>query len=62
MTERQKALWVTPEALQECLDQQSLKDTITGEDIAEAALFLASRAARMITGQSLIVDGGRVMQ
>lgn len=62
MTERQKALWVTPEALQDCLDQQSLKDTITGEDIAEVALFLASRAARMITGQSLIVDGGRVMQ
>lgn len=62
MTERQKALWVTPEALQECLDQQSLKEAITGEDIAEAALFLASRAARMITGQSLIVDGGRIMQ
>lgn len=62
MTERQKALWVTPEALQECLDQQSLKQTITGEDIAEAALFLASRAARMITGQTLVVDGGRVMQ
>lgn len=61
MTERQRALWVTPQALQECLDEQALKDTVTGEDIAEAALFLASQAARMITGQSMLIDGGRVM-
>lgn len=31
------------------------------EDIAEAALFLASSAARYITGQVLAVDGGMVM-
>lgn len=60
MTQRQKEHWVTPEALEECLAQQSLKSTISGEDIAQAALFLASDAAGMITGQSLIVDGGRV--
>lgn len=62
MTKRQTALWVTPQKLQDCLDQQSLKITIVGEDIAEAALFLASRAAATITGQSLVVDGGRFMQ
>ncbi len=60
MTERQKRLWVTPEALQECLDQQCLKKTIAEEDIANAALFLASKASSMLTGQSLIIDGGRV--
>jgi 3-oxoacyl-[acyl-carrier protein] reductase len=31
------------------------------EDVAEAALFLASDAARYITGQVLNVDGGMVM-
>ena len=31
---------------------------ITVEDIAQAALFLLSPAARQITGQTLIVDGG----
>lgn len=61
MTRRQLELWVTPDALQECLDQQSLKETVSGEHVADAALFLASSASRMITGQSLIIDGGRVM-
>lgn len=62
MTQRQKKLWVTPEALAACLDEQALKSEISGEDVAQAALFLASSAAAMITGQSLIVDGGRFMQ
>jgi len=31
------------------------------EDIANAAVFLASPAARYITGQVLAVDGGMVM-
>jgi 3-oxoacyl-[acyl-carrier protein] reductase len=31
------------------------------EDIANAALFLASPGARYVTGQVLAVDGGMVM-
>ncbi|MCG8504610.1 MAG: SDR family oxidoreductase [Sphingomonadales bacterium] len=60
LTERQKKLWATPEAIEECLAQQSLKTTITEEDVSNSALFLASDASSMITGQSLIIDGGRV--
>jgi NAD(P)-dependent dehydrogenase (short-subunit alcohol dehydrogenase family) len=61
MTRRQRDLWVTEDALAQCLSEQCLKETIQGEDIADAALFLASIRSRMITGQSLIVDGGRAM-
>ncbi len=60
MTDRQQRDQVTPEALQECLDQQCLKSTISEEDVSNSALFLASRASGMITGQCLIIDGGRV--
>ncbi|TNE63985.1 MAG: SDR family oxidoreductase [Alphaproteobacteria bacterium] len=60
MTARQKRLWVTEEALQQCLAEQAIKSTIGGWDIAAFALFLASRASGMMTGQQVIVDGGRV--
>lgn len=59
MTERQLKDWVTPEALEECLEQQCLKRTISEEDVANSAMFLASGASDMITGQELIIDGGR---
>ncbi|NNC97572.1 MAG: SDR family oxidoreductase [Gammaproteobacteria bacterium] len=60
MTARQKELWVTPEAIEQCLSEQSLKRSIEVQDVTQPALFLASQASAMITGQMLIVDGGRV--
>lgn len=60
MTARQKALWVTPEALSETLAAQCLKDTLVPRDVARLVLFLASDDARMITNQSFVVDGGRI--
>lgn len=60
MTEKQKQLWVTDESLNDCLREQCLKTTVEVEDISEIAVFLASRSARMITGQNIVVDGGRV--
>ncbi|HVO89302.1 MAG TPA: SDR family oxidoreductase, partial [Casimicrobiaceae bacterium] len=57
-TARQQALWVTPEKEREFLDQQCLKFRVAEDDVARAALFLASDEARAITGQNLIVDAG----
>jgi NAD(P)-dependent dehydrogenase (short-subunit alcohol dehydrogenase family) len=37
---------------------QPLPSVATADDIAEAALFLASDASRLITGHDLVVDGG----
>ncbi len=58
VTDRQTALWTSPEVEREFLDQQCLKFRLSVDDIARTALFLASDEARGITGQNLIVDAG----
>ncbi len=45
MTQKQKDLWVTPEALAGQLDRQCLKDALAPEDIVGGTLFLASNAS-----------------
>lgn len=60
LTERQKALWVTEEALAEHLAQQCIRRPLAPIDIVGPTLFLASQASAMITGQLLAVDGGVV--
>jgi NAD(P)-dependent dehydrogenase (short-subunit alcohol dehydrogenase family) len=57
-TERQRALWVSPDKEREFLEQQCLKFRLSEEDVARTALFLASEESRAVTGQNLIVDGG----
>ncbi len=59
MTARQRRDWATPEAVEECIGRQCLKKLVREEDVAQSALFLGSNASAMITGQSIIVDGGR---
>ncbi len=58
LTERQKKLWLTPELDRELLDGQCLKFRLVADDVARAALFLASDEARGVTGVNLIVDAG----
>ncbi|WP_374472558.1 SDR family NAD(P)-dependent oxidoreductase [Phenylobacterium sp.] len=60
ITERQLELWLTPEAEADWAKQVALKDRLMPEDIARAALFLASDDSRMMTGQNMIVDAGRL--
>jgi len=52
---------LTQEMKTALLDRIPLRTLGQVEDIAAAALFLASPAARYITGQVLTVDGGMVM-
>lgn len=61
LTERQKELWLTPQGVAEHLKLQCLKQPLVPADIVGTALFLASGASRMMTGQCLVVDGGVVV-
>lgn len=59
VTERQLRLWLTPEAEAAWMDLVAIKRRILPEDVARLALFLASDDSAMITGQNLVIDGGR---
>ncbi|MEH6523200.1 SDR family NAD(P)-dependent oxidoreductase [Sulfitobacter sp.] len=61
LTDKQKELWVTPEAITAHVERQCLKDTLAPQDIVGAILFLASDTSRMMTGQVIAVDGGVVV-
>ena len=58
MTERQKELWVTEEALDEMLGRQCLKHALQPEEMIGPCLFLASSASSAISAQTMIADGG----
>lgn len=58
ITERQQKLWVTEESLAAHVAKQCIPEVMKPEDMIGTCLFLASDAARMLTAQTLIVDGG----
>lgn len=60
MTERQIALWLTPEGEEELMKRQCLKRRLVPEDIARFVVFLASDEAGACTNQHYVVDGGWV--
>lgn len=61
LTEKQLEKWANPESLAAHLERQCLKEHLKPHDILGAALFLASDASRMMTGQALVIDGGVVV-
>lgn len=61
MTQKQRDMWVTDDALAGHLNRQCLKETLQPVDMVGGTLFLASNAARMMTGQALVIDGGVVV-
>ena len=60
MTERQKELWVTPEALEKQLARQCLPDPIDPVYLARMVLFLASDDAAMCSANNFMVEAGSI--
>ena len=60
MTERQKELWATPEALEAHRRNQCLPDLIEPVYVARMVLFLASDDAKMCTAGSYMVEAGSI--
>jgi D-xylose 1-dehydrogenase len=60
MTERQKALWATPEALERHRGNQCLPDLIEPVYVARMVLFLASDDAAMCTANNYMVEAGSI--
>ncbi len=58
MTERQRTLWVTEETLAAHVARQCIREAMQPQDMVGPCLFLASDASRMLTAQTMIVDGG----
>ena len=58
ITDRQRELWVTEERLSAHVARQCLHEPMLPQDMVGPCLFLASNAARMLTAQTMIVDGG----
>jgi NAD(P)-dependent dehydrogenase (short-subunit alcohol dehydrogenase family) len=58
LTDRQQALWLTPEMDQQFIDLQALKFRLTAEHVARLALFLGSDESAGCTGANFLVDGG----
>lgn len=60
MTDRQKDLWVTEEALQAQLDRQCLPEPVMPVHLARMVLFLASDDAAMCTANNYMVEAGSI--
>lgn len=50
------------ESFSSTMQRQALKEFVTPEDFAGLVAFLVSPEARMVTGQSIVCDGGAVMR
>lgn len=62
MTAKQRREHATPRDRADLLKAQALKFLLTEEHVTPLTLFLLSRSAAGITGQNIVVDGGKFMQ
>jgi NAD(P)-dependent dehydrogenase (short-subunit alcohol dehydrogenase family) len=59
VTPRQLRLWLTPQAEADWMKLVDLQRRIAPGDVARLALFLAADDSAVITGQNMVIDGGR---
>jgi NAD(P)-dependent dehydrogenase (short-subunit alcohol dehydrogenase family) len=57
-TDFARALWEDPDALKRRTETTPLRRIGEPDEIAGAAIFLASKAGSFVTGQAIVVDGG----
>ena len=60
-TDFAKALWENPATLKAATATTPLRRIGEPDEIAGAAIFLASAAGRFTTGQTIVVDGGQTV-
>jgi NAD(P)-dependent dehydrogenase (short-subunit alcohol dehydrogenase family) len=60
-TDFSRALWESPKLLAGRLSTMALKRMGEPGEVAGTAIYLASAAGSFVTGQTLIVDGGRLL-
>jgi NAD(P)-dependent dehydrogenase (short-subunit alcohol dehydrogenase family) len=60
MTERQKTLWATPEAIERQRARQCLPELIEPVYVARMALFLAADDSAMCTANNYMVEAGSI--
>ncbi len=60
LTDKQLEMWANPSDLAAHMERMCLKEHLKPEDIVGGVLFLASKASRAMTGQTMVIDGGVV--
>ncbi|MFD1612846.1 SDR family oxidoreductase [Sphingomonas tabacisoli] len=60
-TDFARALWENPDTLKRSTEVAPLKRIGEPDEIAGAAVFLASPAAAFMTGQTVVIDGGQTI-
>jgi len=60
-TEFARALWDNEKILRGAVAEAALRRIGEPDEMAGAVVYLASRAASFVTGQTLVLDGGRIL-